>query len=585
MKPRLELTWIGKENSPHLEPRILLEDPTSSYHAPYRVTNNDLFDNRLIFGDNLLALKALEQEFTGKIKSIYIDPPFNSQQAFEHYDDGVEHSIWLSMMRHRLELLHRLLSESGSLFIHIDDNELAYLIAVVDEIFGRRNRVAVITFKQSSVSGPKAVNPGLVTTSNFILYYAKDKAKWTPGRVFVATDRDRRYSKYIENMDEPVSDWRLMSLREALAKSLDLKERELSDRLGGDLEGAFERFVLDNPHRVVRTARVTPKDISLDARNALGKSRETAGRVVEYSRSDRDSYFFLNGEQLVFYAMKTKLIDGRVVSAQVASTIWDDLLSNNLHKEGGVTFPNGKKPEALLKRILELSSQPGDWVLDSFAGSGTTGAVAHKMGRRWIMVELGNHSHTHIIPRLKGIIDGQDPSGVTDATGWQRGGGFRYFRLAPSLLEKDRWGNWVVSKEYNGAMLAAALCKLEGFTYAPSETAYWQHGHSTERDFVYVTTQKLTRERLAALSEEVGDGRSLLVYCMAFRGNTSGFPNLTVKKIPNAVLHRCEWGRDDYSLQVASLPPAPEPTPAAEQPLTVARRHEVAPLPLFERVE
>ena len=269
--------------------------------------------------------------------------------------------------------------------------------------------------------------------------------------------------------------------------------------------------------------------------------------------------FLKGGQRLVFYADKLKLIDGEVVSGEPLTTLWDDILSNNLHAEGGVAFPKGKKPEALIKRVLELSTAPGDWVLDSFAGSGTTGAVAHKMGRRWIMVELGEHCHSHIIPRLKRVIDGADSSGVTASTAWQAGGGFRYFHLAPSLLEKDRWGNWVISKQYNGAMLAEALCKLEGFAYAPSETVYWQHGRSTERDFIYVTTQSLSRDQLSALSEEVGEDRTLLVYCMAFRGKAALFSNLTVRKIPSAVIHRCEWGRDDYSLQVAALPAAPGP--------------------------
>jgi adenine-specific DNA-methyltransferase len=223
--------------------------------------------------------------------------------------------------------------------------------------------------------------------------------------------------------------------------------------------------------------------------------------------------------------------------------------------EGAKSFET-PKPEKLLQRVLELTTNPGDWVLDSFAGSGTTGAVAHKMGRRWIMVELGEHCQTHIIPRLKRVIDGKDPNGVTEATGWNGGGGFRYFRVAPSLLEKDRWDNWIVNKQYNAAMLAEALCKLEGFTYAPSDAVFWQHGRSTERDFIYVTTQKLTHAQLAVLGEEVGADRTLLVYCMAFRAKAGSFPNLTIKKIPTAVLHRCEWGKDDYSLQVASLPAA-----------------------------
>ena len=216
------------------------------------------------------------------------------------------------------------------------------------------------------------------------------------------------------------------------------------------------------------------------------------------------------------------------------------------------------KPEKLLRHILTVASSPGDLVLDSFAGSGTTGAVAHKMGRRWIMVELGEHCHTHIIPRLKKVIDGDDKGGVTETAGWQAGGGFRYYRLAPSLLQQDRWGQWVVNKDYNAVMLAAAICKLEGFTYAPSADLYWQHGHSTESDFIYVTTQSLNAEQLQALSEEVGPQRTLLVCCGAFRANAetaaSRYPNLTIKKIPKMVLQKCEWGHDDYSLNVANLP-------------------------------
>jgi adenine-specific DNA-methyltransferase len=182
------------------------------------------------------------------------------------------------------------------------------------------------------------------------------------------------------------------------------------------------------------------------------------------------------------------------------------------------------------------------------------------MGRRWIMVELGEHCHTHIIPRLRKVIDGTDQGGISQSMGWKGGGGFRYFRLAPSLLEKDRWGNWVINKQFNPAMLAEAVCKLEGFTYAPSDTVFWQHGSSTERDFIYVTTQNLSHDQLQQLSDEVGPERSLLVMCAAFRGQPEQFTNLTVKKIPNTVLARCEWGKDDYSLQVENLPQAPPET-------------------------
>ena len=261
------------------------------------------------------------------------------------------------------------------------------------------------------------------------------------------------------------------------------------------------------------------------------------------------------------------------------TTLWDDLLSNNLHNEGGVEFPKGKKPEALIKRCLELATGPGDIVLDSFAGSATTGAVAHKMGRRWILAELGEHAFTHCVPRLRRVIDGVDQSGVSNATGWKGGGGFRFYRLASSLLEKDRFGNWVIAKEYNPAMLAEAMCKLMGFTYAPSlePEKYWQHGYSSETDFIYVTTQSLTHDALRKLSEEVGTKRTLLVCCKAFSGREASFPNLTIKKIPQVVLTKCEWGRDDYSLRVANLPvvedePVDNSAREAEEPVSEAAR-------------
>ena len=285
-KQLLELTWVGKNVQPRLEPRILLEDHTCSYHAKRNVSGDDIFDSRLIYGDNLLALKALEQEFTGVIKCIYIDPPFNTKQAYDHYDDGVEHSIWLSLMRNRIEMLHRLLAQDGSFFVHIDDNELGYLIALTDEIFGRANRVSVITFKQSSASGPKAM--GIVTTNNFILYYVKDKACWEPNRVYTAADRDDRYSKYIANFDAPFEEWELIPLREAFLASETLASwAEVKKRYGDELEARLNVFVLDNATRVVRTARVAPKDVNEDARRALDLSVRQAGTVFRSDRAGR----------------------------------------------------------------------------------------------------------------------------------------------------------------------------------------------------------------------------------------------------------------------------------------------------------
>lgn len=558
--PKLELTWIGKENRPRLEPRILLEDPEKSYHAKQRVTDKDIFDNRLIFGDNLLALKALEQEFAGKIKCVYIDPPFNTQQAFVHYDDTVEHSVWLSLVRDRLELLRRLISPEGTLFVHIDDNELGYLIVLLDELFGRNNRVCVITFKQGSATGHKSINPGAVSTTNFLLVYAKDKSRWTPNRVFTARERDDRYGQYIENIDDPCASWRITTLMKAFATANRLSEKDARVMVRAK-PTSLDEFVVKNARSVTQLAKPNYEGVSAEARKLIDLSESRPDEVLQLHRKEYSDIYLKGGKRILFYSDKLRMIDGRLVAGEPLTTLWDDILSNNLHAEGGVEFPKGKKPEGLIKRALELATNEGDWVLDSFGGSGTTGSVAHKMDRRWIMIELGEHCHTHIIPRLKKVVDGEDPGGITDAVNWKGGGGFRYYKLAPSLLEKDKWGQWVISKEFNAAMLAEAACKLEGFTYAPSDSVYWQHGHSTERDFIYVTTQNLNASQLAQLSDEVGPERTLLVLCAAFRAPRGDaaerYPNLTVKKIPKQVLSRCEWGHDDYSLNVENLPKAP----------------------------
>lgn len=569
-KQKLELTWIGKEKRPKLEPRILLEDPEKSYHAKHRVTESDIFDNRLIFGDNLLALKALEQEFSGKVKCVYIDPPFNTQQAFEHYDDGYEHSIWLGLIRDRAEAIRRLMSDDGTLFVHIDDNELGYLIVLLDEVFGRANRVSVVSFKQGSATGHKSINPGVVSTTNFILIYAKNKSAWAPNRVFTArAERDKRYGQYIENYDDPFENWRFTTLASAFADSLGLPERGLKKALGDEYEEQISAFVLKNAGRVIQLARPDYSAVSSAAREMIDTSRANPSVVMKLGRAGYSDMYFIGGQRILFYSDKLKLIDGEYVAGEPLTSLWDDILSNNLHNEGSVDFPKGKKPEALIKRCFDLATKPGDIVLDSFAGSGTTGAVAHKMGRRWIMVELGEHCHTHVIPRLKTVVNGEDLGGISKAVGWQGGGGFRYYKLAPSLIVNDRWGNPVINPEYNATQLAEALAKLEGFTYTPSEVRWWQHGHSSERDFIYVTTQNLSADQLQALSDEVGSDQSLLVCCAAFHGVSAAkaserWPNLTLKKIPKMVLARCEWGHDDYSLNVANLPMAEKTAPVEE---------------------
>ena len=529
-KQKLELTWIGKENRPKLEPRILLEEPEKSYHAAHRVSKKDIFDNRLIFGDNLLALKALEQEFAGKVKCVFIDPPYNTGSAFTHYDDGVEHSIWLSLMRDRLELIRRLLSEDGSIWITIDDNEAHYLKVLCDEVFGRTQFIANVIWEKSD--SPKMDSQFFSSRHDHLLVFSKSVEHVRLSRIQM--EAQAHYNK----TDASGRRYYTKPLR-AMGSGEDTREARPSMYFSLRAPDGTEVFPV--------------KPDGTDGRWRWGASKVTqeiariewvSGRTgwVPYFRIYEDTS---NGRPPETIWPHSEVGSNRTSKAEIKALFSD---------EDAFTTP---KPEALIARVLAIGSAAGDLVLDSFAGSGTTGAVAHKMGRRWIMVELGEHCHTHIIPRLRKVIDGEDEGGITKAVDWKGGGGFRYYRIAPSLLKEDKWGNWVISKEYNAAMLAEALCKLEGFTYAPSDSVYWQQGCSTERDFLYVTTAQLNHDQLQQLNDEVGSQRSLLVLCTAFRGRADRYPNLTVKKIPKQVLSRCEWGHDDYSLQVENLPKAP----------------------------
>src|ERR1043166_4758738 len=535
---RLELTWIGKDVRPKLEPRILLEDPARSYHAKRLVTENDLFDNRLVFGDNLLALKALEQEFSGKVKCVFIDPPYNTGSAFTHYDDGLEHSIWLGLMRDRLEVLRRLMSDHGSLWITIDDNKAHYLKVLCDEVFGRQNFLTTICWEKIYTLKNSAKH--FSAMHDFILVYAKDIERLHINPL----ERGEKQNAGFRNPDN------------------DLRGPWLDSAMHGRNFYSKGSYVMRSPSG----KEFTPPH---------GRYWTVSEENYRALDADRRIWWGKNGDNAP--RKKTFLTDVR--QGVVPGTMWfykDAGQNAEAKAEIKLLFPEVEemfitpKPEKLLRQVLSIASNRGDWVLDSFAGTGTTGAVAHKMNRRWIMVELGEHCHTHIIPRLHKVIDGEDKGGITEAVGWERGGGFRYYRLAPSLLQQDRWGQWVVNKDYNPEMLAAAICKLEGFLYAPSADFYWQHGRSTESDFIYVTTQTLNAEQLQALSDEVGPHRTLLVCCGAFRMNAATaanrYPNLTIKKIPKMVLQKCEWGHDDYSLNVENLPQATKPAkPSALQ--------------------
>lgn len=532
-KTRLELTWVGKDYRPRLEPRIILEDPNLSYHAQVR-RDEDIFDNLLLRADNLLGLKALEATHNGKIRCIYLDPPYNTGSAFAHYDDGVEHSVWLSLIRDRLQIAERLLSEDGHIFVQADDNEGHYLKVLMDEVFGRKNFVA--TFIWRKVDSPNDNKVPVTPNHEFIFCYAKDRN--------ASKLRQKDDPELVKAYGQVGDDGR--RFRDRLLK------KNGKNSLRSDRPSMF--FPIPDPDG----NEVLPvHDDGREACWALGKS--TVFKMIEDNELVWKRRPTAQGEAWVPYTREW----APETPTRPYATIWNDLDTTRQTKAhqkelfGAENVFSTPKPEDLIYRILSMCTSPGDWVLDSFAGSGTTGAVAHKMGRRWIMVELGDHCETHIVPRLKKVIDSHDPGGITEAVGWRGGGGYRYFRLAPSLLERDHFDNWVISKSYNPEMLSEAMCRHFGFTYAPSNEHYWMQGHSSEKDFIYVTTASLTHEQLRTISVEVGEGRTLLICCKAFQGDRADdFPNLTLRKIPGAVLDRCEWGKDDYSLRIENLPMA-----------------------------
>ena len=530
-KQKLELMWVGKEKRAKLEPRILIEDPEKSYHADKRVSDNDIFDNMLIHGDNLLALKALEQDYAGRVKCIYIDPPYNTGNAFEHYDDGLEHSIWLSLMRERLELLKNLLSDDGSIWISIDDNEQAYLKILLDELFGRNNFVCNIIWQKKYA--PQNDAKWFSDNHDFIIVYAKNKNIWRPNLLPRTKEMDSRY-KNPDNDSRGV--WQSDNLL-----------RKDSQKSG--------LYKITTPSG--RICEPPP-----------GRSWRVPESKYNEMLADNRIWFGANGDGVP----RIKRFLSEVKQGITALTIWEYLEvghTQDAQRECTVFNPNNPfatpKPERLIERVLTLGSNPGDLVLDSFLGSGTTAAVAHKMGRRWIGIELGEHCDTHCVPRLKKVIDGEDAGGITKSANWRGGGGFRYYNLAPSLVKFDEWGNPVINKEFNENMLVRALCKVEGFNFDPSPDVYWKQGKSTESDFIYVTTQHLTAQMLQKLSDDVGENCTLLICCGSFDGKKDSYGNLTIKKIPKAILKKCEWNHDDYSLEIKNLPmsaPDPQPSPA-----------------------
>ena len=503
-KQKLELTWIGKDEELKLEPRILIEDPDKSYGDPSA-------ENMLIHGDNLLALKALEQDFAGRIKCIYIDPPYNTGSAFEHYDDNLEHSTWLSLIRPRLEILKELLCNEGSIFIHLDDNEMHYAKVLCDEIFGRINFITTITWHKKR--GKDNSSRYFSATHDFILVYAKNAKSFQINKVELENSTKKAYT----NPDnDPRGNYRLLGL--------------WSRKQGGS---EYEFVMKDGKKFTTRLWLVNLESM---------KRLESDDRIV------------VKGDKLYRKLFLTEN------TGSIPETIWIGLSNNaNAKDELKKVFDmqsdeelfDTPKPELLVSRIIEIATQPNEWVLDSFLGSGTTSAVAHKMGRKHIGIEFGNHANTHCLPRLKKVVDGNDGLALSETLGWKGGGGFKFYNLAPSLLKKDKYDQWIIDESYNANMLAAAMCKHEGFKFFPDQETYWKQGKSTETDYIFVTTAFVTAEQLDKMHEEMKEGESLLICAKSFAPECERrHSNITIKKIPQMILGRCEFDNDNYDLNI-----------------------------------
>lgn len=560
---RLELTWIGKGQEPEVEPRILLHDPSKDYGDPNS-------ENMLIHGDNLLALKALEQQYAGQVKCIYIDPPYNTGAAFEYYDDNLEHSIWLGLMYPRIKLLYSLLKDGGSLWVSIDDIECHYLKVILDEVFGRNALVADITYERSGSAGLE--QGGLfVNTSEHILIYAKGAFSYNKilGSTLLEFKTMKRYNKVLvqegtrELVDEFISKSNGKPVR--IYRHTDFEIRTISLRDFEHREREIRAEFLTDFERLFRTNNVQKENqFQNELMSRMDKQYLYTVDYIPSRGKNKDkptTLYYYNAELFAWLKDTAYVEDGNIVKTNNLTTVWrhEDIPKADLANEGGVDFPRSKKPEQLIKRILQIATNEGDLVLDSFLGSGTTAAVAHKMHRRYIGVEMGNHAYTHCKVRLDSVIDNTDPRGITSSTNWHGGGGYKFYELAPTLIVKDKHGNDVFSDKYNAQMLVAAVAKVNGYFYAPDPDVFWKQGYSQDNSFIYVTTQYLTATMLDSLAKEVDAFESLLICAPAFDvGLNKRYDNITVKKIPQSVLDKCEYGVDNYNLNIVEVPECDE---------------------------
>lgn len=496
---KLELTWVGKYDEKEIEPRILVEDKSKSYGDPDS-------ENMLIHGDNLIALKALEQDYVGKIKCIYIDPPYNTGSAFEHYDDNLEQSTWLSLMRDRLKLLYNLLSDDGTIWISIDADESHYLKVLCDEIFQRRNFIDEIVWQRSFA--PINLKKTLSRAHDVILVYAKNNgADFELNKLPRTEGANARY----KNPDnDPRGVWTSgdLSVGPRIAEKV-YPITTPSGRIVYPPEGYCWRLTKDRFEEYVNDNRIW-----------FGPEGNNTPRIKRFLTDVKA------GITPMTWWTREEVGDNQEAKKEIKALNFDSVFDT-------------PKSERLIERVITIGSNPGDIVLDSFLGSGTTAAVAHKMGRKWIGIELGDHAYTHCKVRMDKVIDGEQ-GGISKSVNWKGGGGYKFYELAPSLLVPNPKLPTIkqINPEYTFEMMCEAICKLEGFKYKPDGKF---HGKSSEHRFIHITKEFVNGEYINSLLANLGEEQSLLVYGMKIQSGLRLPDNIIVKKIPKDLLDKCTF--------------------------------------------
>jgi len=544
--------WVPKNDIRVAEPRIFkfvknYGDPTS--------------ENMLIKGDNLLVLRSLVEMLKGKqekdkIKCIYIDPPFNSGNAFKYYDDNLKHSEWLTMMRDRLGLLRKILRNDGIILIHIDDEEMAYLKVLMDEIFGRENFMNCICVKMSEATGVKMTHSAkrLPKLKEYILVYKKEKIPTINIDYIKKEGWDPEYNLILESADTK----RVLQLKDIMDnEGRDGGEIKIADKICSEFKvkplekyldvlkiiGQEKRlnFKYTNAWRIVRTCATTQS------------AREAA---LLKAKRVKCAFFTIITKQKKMYLMK------RVESSNLSKDprikflfadeyltinpgdFWSDIKTTGLESEGLVEFKKSKKPEKLIWRIINMATKKNDLIFDSFAGSGTTGAVAHKIGRRWIMVEIGKHADELIIPRMERVISGKDAFVASKDVDWKGGGGFKYYHLGESLIyEKDM--NWVLkAKEMAEALFLHFQYMLVKKEWLEKENMYLGRHRFDLYHFALSFATRETKVLSEDLCEKIIDslGKEKFKHLTIFTNVAVAIPpesldeRVLVKKIPATIL-------------------------------------------------